>query len=61
MEMLDESGVHSQLSEQAKVIARLADQITDRRIKLHLIGVALGLLGLMENQAEHPRLPPRPM
>jgi hypothetical protein len=52
MEMLDESGVHSHLSEQAKVIARLADQVTDRRIKLHLIGMALGLLGLLEKHAE---------
>lgn len=60
MEMLNESGLHLHISEQAKNIARLADQVPDRRIKLHLIGVALGLLGLLEKDGyklEQPRLP----
>ena len=60
METLDEAGVHSHLSEQAKVIARLADQVADRRIKLYLIGVALGLLGLVEKHTEKTPLPHRP-
>ena len=55
MEIIDNAGLHSRISEQAKNIASLAEQTTDRRIKLHLIGVALGLLDMVEkcsNKAE---------
>ena len=58
MEMLSASGVHLHISEQAKNLARLADQVPDRRIKLHLIGVALGLLGLLEQDQQQRERPP---
>ncbi|HZK91250.1 MAG TPA: hypothetical protein VFC56_13980 [Stellaceae bacterium] len=60
MDMLNESGIHLNITEQAKNIARLADQVPDRRIKLHLIGVALGLLGLLENDNWKLDVPRRP-
>jgi len=58
MEMLSEARVHSHISEQAKNLARLADQVPDRKIKLHLIGVALGLLGLLEQNQKKLDPPP---
>ena len=53
MEALDKAGIHSRISEHAQNIAHLAEQVADRRLKLHLIGVALGLLGLLERYAGH--------
>jgi hypothetical protein len=60
MEMLTEAGMHSHISEQAKNLARLADCVPNRRVKLHLIGVALGLLGLLDQAAGKLELPRRP-
>jgi hypothetical protein len=59
MEMLTQTGMHSHISEQAKNLARLADRVPDRKIKLHLIGVALGLLGLLDQDQQKLELSPR--
>ena len=60
MEMLTEAGMQSHISEQAKNLARLADRIPDRKIKLHLIGAALGLLGLIDQDRPQFELARRP-
>ncbi|HVC52838.1 MAG TPA: hypothetical protein VND87_12535 [Stellaceae bacterium] len=44
----DEAPVHIRIGDHARGISQLADQIADRRAKLRLIGLALGLLEVME-------------
>jgi len=43
-----ERQVHLQIKEHAQSITQLADEVADRSVKLRLIGLALGLLEVME-------------
>lgn len=59
-----ERQVHREIVEHAKSISRLADQVGDRGAKIRLIGLALGLLQVMEMTAPRDAtlpglLPPR--
>lgn len=54
----NETPVHVKIGDHARSITQLANQIVDRRAKLRLIGLALGLLEVMEMttplEARHP-------
>jgi hypothetical protein len=44
----DKAPVHTRIGDHARGISQLANQVDDRRAKLRLIGLALGLLEVME-------------
>ena len=46
--------IRRRMMEQAKSISRLADQVTDRRVKICLIGLAFKLLDAMEMETASP-------